>query len=70
VLAILPVHGTGLFGLISPRDGADEGSKQTLMEIWATDRKLIIVLDDRDLETTSGLVFECNRPTLVLQSLH
>jgi hypothetical protein len=45
----LKVHGTGLFGIIVSRNGGDNGSYYTCREIWAMDKKLIIVLDDNDI---------------------
>jgi hypothetical protein len=46
----LKKHGAGLFGLIICRRGGDNSCVQTLREIWAIDRKLIIVLTDDDIE--------------------
>ncbi len=45
----LKVHGAGLFGLIITRKGGDTGSYYTCREMWAMDKKLIIVLNDDDL---------------------
>ncbi len=46
----LKPHGAGLFGLIVCRKGADEGCLHTLREHWVAYRKLIVVLDDHDIE--------------------
>lgn len=46
----LKPHGAGLFGLIICRNGADNGCNLTLRELWMAQRKLIIVLTDRDIE--------------------
>jgi len=46
----LKKHGAGLFGLIICRRGGDRSCVRTLREIWAIDRKLIIVLTDDDIE--------------------
>lgn len=45
----LKEHGAGLFGIIISRNGGDRGSYLTAREIWATDKKLIIILDDEDI---------------------
>lgn len=45
----LKIHGSGLFGIIVSRNGGDTGSYYTCREIWAMDKKLIIVLDDDDV---------------------
>lgn len=45
----LKVHGAGLFGIIVSRNGSDNGSYYTCREIWAMDKKLVIVLDDNDI---------------------
>lgn len=46
----LKYHGTGLFGIIIARNGISESALYTLREIWAIDQKLIIVLQDNDIE--------------------
>jgi hypothetical protein len=46
----LKEHGAGLFGLILSRNGGDNSCYYTCREIWAMEKKLIIVLDDDDLE--------------------
>lgn len=46
----LKKHGAGLFGLIICRSGCDRSCLQTLREIWAIEKKLIIVLTDDDIE--------------------
>ena len=45
----LKVHGAGLFGIIVSRNGGDNGSYYTCREIWAMDKKLVIVLTDDDI---------------------
>jgi hypothetical protein len=45
----LKVHGAGLFGMIISRNGGDRSCYYTCREIWAMDKKLVIVLDDNDL---------------------
>jgi hypothetical protein len=47
----LKPHGTGLFGMIICRKGGDSaGCEHTLREQWLVHRKLILVLDDEDVE--------------------
>jgi len=46
----LKPHGTGLFGIIITRYGASENTIHTLREVWALEKKLIIVLNDNDIE--------------------
>ena len=44
-------HGAGLFGLIISRKGGDlSGCEHTLREQWIFHRKLILVLDDEDIQ--------------------
>lgn len=46
----LKIHGPGLFGIIFSRNGGDNSCYYTCREIWAMEKKLIIVLNDEDLE--------------------
>lgn len=47
----LKSHGAGLFGLIVSRKRGDTaGCEVTLREHWLVHRKLIVVLDDADIE--------------------
>ncbi|WP_081280157.1 HNH endonuclease [Vibrio natriegens] len=47
----LKPHGAGMFGLIFSRNGGDSrGCEQTLREQWMVHNKMIIVLDDQDVE--------------------
>lgn len=45
----LKTHGVGLFGIIISRNGGNTGCYLTCREIWAMDKKLIIVLNDDDI---------------------
>jgi hypothetical protein len=48
----LKIHGAGLFGMIICRKGADSrGSQVTLREQWLMHQKLILILNDQDLES-------------------
>ncbi len=46
----LKYHGTGLFGMIVSRNGISQSALYTLREVWAIEKKLIIVLQDNDVE--------------------
>jgi hypothetical protein len=47
----LKAHGVGLFGMILCRHGCDKGAVVTLREQWIVSNKLIIVLNDSDVES-------------------
>jgi hypothetical protein len=46
----LKVHGVGLLGIILCRSAANSGALVTIREQWLSHNKLVIVLDDSDLE--------------------
>lgn len=46
----LKEHGTGLFGIIVTRVGISDSAFYTLKEIWAIEKKMIIILQDDDIE--------------------
>lgn len=47
----LKLHGTGLFAIIISRDGKeDKGASLTRREKWEKENKMIIILDDNDVE--------------------
>jgi hypothetical protein len=46
----LSARGTGLFGMITTRKGADTGATWTIREQWVLYSKLIVVLNDEDLD--------------------
>jgi len=46
----LKSHGAGLFAIIATRKGVDGGAELTIREQWIVNNKMIIVLDDTDLE--------------------
>lgn len=63
----LKPHGAGLFGMIFSRSGGDSrGCDQTLREQWAIQKKLIIVLSDRDVEEMLTLRDSGEEPDSVL----
>lgn len=46
----LKEHGSGLFGIIITRNGVSESALYTLKEVWAIHKKMIIILQDNDIE--------------------
>ena len=46
----LKEHGAGLFAMIFSRKGLAKNTYYVLSELWGLDKKLIIVLDDNDVE--------------------
>ncbi|NMP25169.1 hypothetical protein HIJ39_23030 [Sulfobacillus sp. DSM 109850] len=46
----LKKYGAGLFGLVVSRRGADRSALLTAQHLWVADSKLVMFLDDRDLE--------------------
>jgi hypothetical protein len=47
----LKPQGAGLFGIVVCRMGADSGALTTRKEQWTIDNKLILILDDSDIES-------------------
>jgi hypothetical protein len=45
----LSSHGAGLFGMCFVRKGADKGALWTIREQWVIHRKLIVVVNDKDV---------------------
>lgn len=55
----LKSHGAGLFAIITTRKGANKGAELTIREQWMVHNKMILVINDNDLEamllaSTSG----------------
>lgn len=46
----LKSHGAGLFAIITTRKGANKGAELTIREQWMTQNKMILVVNDNDLE--------------------
>jgi hypothetical protein len=63
----LKVHGAGLFGIIVTRNGSDNGSYYTCREIWAMDKKLVIVLDDNDIKKMIIAKASTNNPEEIIR---
>jgi hypothetical protein len=62
----LKPHGVGLFGMILCRNGTDAGARTTLREQWLFHNKLIIVINDSDLEAMLLAKTAGGDPTSVL----
>lgn len=56
-----------MFAIIISRNGQeDTGSYFTRREIWATERKMIIILDDNDMEKMILAKAALNRPEEII----
>jgi hypothetical protein len=65
----LKPQGTGMFALIFSRLGADSGAFHTLREQWLLSGKMIVVLDDANVETLLTDKTVGGRGTQVLEDL-
>jgi hypothetical protein len=63
----LKSHGAGLFGIIISRNGGDSSCTHTIKEVWAIQKKLIIVLDDEDIKQMLNLKAAGNNPDDVIK---
>ena len=63
----LSEHGTGLFGAIVTRSAGDRGAEATRREQWVINRKLIVILNDSDLEQMIQLKQPGGDPGLVIR---
>ncbi|MFC0778862.1 HNH endonuclease [Flavobacterium sp. HJSW_4] len=63
----LKVHGSGLFGLILSRNGGDRSAYYTCREVWAMEKKMILVLDDVDIEKMIMSKYSSNNPEEILR---
>ncbi len=50
IVNYLKPHGAGLFAIIAARNGANSGAQLTIREHWMANNKMILVLNDADLE--------------------
>ena len=63
----LKTHGTGLFAIIISRNGKeDNGSYFSRREAWATEKKMIIILDDNDMEKMIFAKASANQPEEII----
>jgi len=58
----LKPYGTGLFGVIFSRKGESDNAKITRKELWITYNKMIVVLDDNDVENMINAKNESRDP--------
>ena len=59
-------HGVGMFGVILCRNGVEAGAKVTIREQWLLHNKLIVVLNDADLENMLLAKAAGGEPAMVL----
>jgi hypothetical protein len=62
----LKEHGVGTFGIILCRDGIEAGAKVTMREQWLLHNKMIIALNDSDLENMLLAKAAGGEPTTVI----
>ncbi|QWV98956.1 hypothetical protein KP003_06825 [Geomonas nitrogeniifigens] len=46
----LKAHGAGMFAIIVTRIGADKGAILTIREQWMANKKMIVIINDNDVE--------------------
>jgi hypothetical protein len=63
----LKIHGTGLFGILVSRNGGDTGCYYTCRDLWAMEKKLIIVLNDQDMIKMIIAKSSSNNPEEIIQ---
>ena len=62
----LKPHGAGMFAIIASRSGGDYGAKVTQREQWAMHQKLILILNDKDVEAMLIAATSRGQPEKVL----
>lgn len=62
----LKPHGPGMFAIIACRNGGNNGCVTTLREQWETYNKLIILLNDNDVEAMLGAKSSRGKPEEVI----
>jgi hypothetical protein len=60
-------HGTGLFGMLITRRGLNENAKWTRREHWVLHNKMIIGLDDEDMQQMLLTKLVGNKPENLIQ---
>jgi len=63
----LKYHGTGMFAIIFSRKGSSKNTEHTLTEFWGIQNKMIIVLNDTDVEQMLLAKKTGNNPEKLLQ---
>jgi len=63
----LKAHGAGRFGIIVTRKGEERSSRLTRREVWAIEKKLIIVITDEDIEQMLMLKSVGNQPEKIIK---
>ena len=62
----LKPHGTGMFGIIATRCGANAACIHTIREQWALHRKMIVLLSDEDVATMLRVAGSAGKPEDVI----
>jgi hypothetical protein len=62
-----PRHGTGLFGMLLTRHGLNENARWTRREHWVLHDKMIIGLDDEDMQQMLLTKLAGNNPADLIQ---
>jgi hypothetical protein len=65
----LKPHGAGLFAIIASRSGADRAAQLTVREQWMSQKKMILILDDKAVEAMLLAASSGGDPTRVLGQL-
>ena len=63
----LKPYGCGLFGILFTRKGASAAGKSAIREHWIASRKMIVAIDDNDVEEMLGVKATGGRPEEVLR---
>ncbi|MCM1193742.1 MAG: hypothetical protein NC123_17935 [Butyrivibrio sp.] len=63
----LKESGAGLFGMIITRNGANDSAIYTQREVWAIYKKMIIILQDNDIEQMLLEKFADGEPTNIVR---
>lgn len=63
----LKVKGVGRFGIIISRKGLGKSSQIALRDTWLHEEKMIVVLDDNDIETMLKEMRIKNDPAVILR---
>jgi len=63
----LQTHGAGRFGMIMSRNGSDTGADIALREHWRSDHKMIVVLEDAEVEQMLALRGSGGNPAHVIR---
>jgi hypothetical protein len=63
----LQLHGAGRFGMIMSRKGGDSGADVALREHWRSDQKMIVILNDAEVEQMLAVRRSRGNPALLVR---